>query len=87
MSAAKPRQQTEPLKVQVPLRNVIDRLNRALAKEGKALHTGHKHPLGPYFITSTRDPGVVAHGIDQAGIEQLARHERALKAWEELATP
>ena len=84
MSAAKPRQQTEPLKVQVPLRNVLDRLNRALAKEEKALHTRHKHPFGPYFITSTRDSAVVAHGIDEAGIEQLARDKGALKVWDEM---
>ena len=76
--------QTQPLKVQVPLRNVFDRLNRALAKEGKALHTRHKHPFGPYFITSTRDSAVVAHGIDEAGIEQLARDKGALKVWEEM---
>ena len=76
--------QTQPLKVQVPLRNVFDRLNRALAKEGKALHTRHKHPFGPYFITSTRDSAVVAHGIDEAGIEQLARDKGALKVWDEM---
>jgi hypothetical protein len=82
MSATKP--QPQPLKVQVPLRNVIDRLNRALAREGKALHTGHKHPLGPYFVTSTRDSGVVLHGIDKTGVERLARDEAVLKAWEEM---
>jgi hypothetical protein len=85
MSAAKPQQQTEPLKVQVPLRNVIDRLNRKLAKEEKTLHTGHSHPFGPFFITSTRDSGVVLHGIDKTRIERLARDEAALKAWEEIA--
>ena len=48
------------------------------------MHTRHKHPFGPYFITSTRASAVVAHGIDEAGIEQLARDKGALKVWEEM---
>jgi hypothetical protein len=71
--------QTQPLKVQVPLRNVFDRLNRALAKEGKALHTGHKHPY------ARPSPKAMDHFLNTLDLEILCQMSKHLTFWRGLA--
>ena len=65
--------QTQPLKVQVPL---FDRLNRALAKEEKALHTRHKHPF------ARPSPKAIDHFLNTLILCQMSKH---LTFWRGLA--
>jgi hypothetical protein len=94
MSAAKPRPLKSPritleaagrpIHVPVRLRSVIERLNRKLAAEQQRLHKTQQHELGPYYFVAWRTNSVIAHGIDEAGIEAMARQQGALRGWEEM---
>jgi hypothetical protein len=72
--------------VPVAFRNVVDRLNRKLGKDGERLRKARaasELSLGPYFIVGPTG-GVVIHGIDEKGLEQMARQQGALRSWEEM---
>jgi|SRR6516162_3635567 hypothetical protein len=76
--------------VPVRLRSVIERLNRKLAKNGRRLHKApiNHRQIGPYFITGLDTDRttirIEQHGIDEAGIEAMARQQGALRGWEEM---
>jgi hypothetical protein len=72
--------------VPVRLRSVIERLNRKLKKQGQTVYKvrGKHGPydLGPYFISS--HTAIIDSGLDESRLEELARREGVLRAWEEM---
>jgi hypothetical protein len=73
----------------VRLRSVIERLNRKLKQKSQSLHKerGQQTEFGPYFIVTHQTPlisSVTTKGIDEKGLEQMARQQGALRSWEEM---
>ena len=72
-------------KLRVSERALLQRLNRALAKDGevlkKARPSRYRKELGDFFVLSRRANGVIEGHVN---IEALARQKGVLARWEVL---
>ena len=77
-------------RVPVSLRAVFQRLNRALAKEGRVVKAPRGRVAAPaaeagtYFIVDLERGAMVASGITAERLVKMAREKGALAAWEEV---
>jgi hypothetical protein len=74
--------------VPVSLRAMMQRLNRKLEEEGKALKSprgsAERSELGDHFVIDTRRNVVVAVKLTEEKLEAMARKLGVLAQWEEV---
>lgn len=83
---------TRSFRARVKLRSMIDRMNRRLKGENRAIKsprgrggdTRVRAELGNYYIVNPQSEGLLEHHVTVTDLEKLARDLGAMKPWEEL---